>query len=108
MLDVMGGENSDKFRDFRTRMARGFCALQENAEKIIILVEMMLMGQSDLPCFQGGKTLIGELKFRLFPNGRRMQFDECLRHINDLISQSVNNWRTKCYDRAQYCMQGIL
>lgn len=51
MLDVMGGENSDKFRDFRTRMARGFCALQANAEKIIIIVEMMLMGQNDLPCF---------------------------------------------------------
>ena len=51
MLDVMGGENSDKFRDFRLRMAKGFSALQANAEKIVILVEMMLMGQSDLPCF---------------------------------------------------------
>jgi phosphatidylinositol kinase/protein kinase (PI-3 family) len=108
MLDVMGGENSDKFRDFRTRMARGFCELQANAEKIIILVEMMLMGQSDLPCFVGGRSLIRDLKLRLFPNGRRMNFEDTLRHINDLISQSVNNWRTKCYDRAQYCMQGIL
>lgn len=44
MVDVMGGARSDKFRDFRTRMAKGFCALQENAEKLIILVEMMLMG----------------------------------------------------------------
>jgi len=32
-------------------MARGFMALQANAEKVIILVEMMLMGTSDLPCF---------------------------------------------------------
>ena len=44
MLDVMGGENSKMFREFRARMTRGFCALQANAEKIIILVEMMLMG----------------------------------------------------------------
>lgn len=51
MLDVLGGEQSAKFRDFRQRMARGFMALQANAEKIIILVEMMLMGTSDLPCF---------------------------------------------------------
>ena len=51
MMQVMDGENSTAFRNFRERMARGFSALQANAEKIIILVEMMLMGQSDLPCF---------------------------------------------------------
>ena len=89
-------------------MARGFMALQANAEKVIILVEMMLMGQSDLPCFQGGRKLLRDLKSRLFPTGARLQLDEALRHIDGLISQSVNNWRTKCYDRAQYCMQGIL
>ena len=27
MLDVMGGPNSDKFRDFRRRMAQGFLAI---------------------------------------------------------------------------------
>ena len=53
-------------------MSKGFHALQENAEKIIILVEMMLNGQSDLPCFIGGRTLVRELKDRLFPNQRRM------------------------------------
>eukprot|EP00354_Favella_ehrenbergii_P008867 CAMPEP_0170459748 /NCGR_PEP_ID=MMETSP0123-20130129/6331_1 /TAXON_ID=182087 /ORGANISM="Favella ehrenbergii, Strain Fehren 1" /LENGTH=213 /DNA_ID=CAMNT_0010724433 /DNA_START=465 /DNA_END=1107 /DNA_ORIENTATION=+ len=76
MLDVMGGENSKSFRDFRNRMARGFQALQANAEKIIILVEMMLMGQSDLPCFEGGRALLRDLKYRLFPNGARLQPDE--------------------------------
>ena len=40
-------------------MAKGFMALQENAEKIIILVEMMFMGTSDLPCFEGGRDLVG-------------------------------------------------
>lgn len=53
-------------------MARGFTALQENAERIILLVEMMLNGQSDLPCFIGGRTLIRDLKERLFPGARRM------------------------------------
>lgn len=104
----MGGENSKTFREFRNRMARGFQALQDNAEKIIILVEMMLMGQSDLPCFQGGRTLLRDLKYRLFPNGARLKPDEAQRHVDGLIQQSVNNWSTRCYDRAQYCMQGIL
>ena len=38
MMQVMDGENSTAFRNFRERMARGFSALQANAEKIIILV----------------------------------------------------------------------
>ena len=59
MIDVLGGLESSKFRDFRQRMAKGFMALQANAEKIIILVEMMLMGTSDLPCFESGRLLIG-------------------------------------------------
>ena len=79
-------------------------ALQANAEKIIILVEMMLMGQSDLPCFEGGRPLLRDLKYRLFPNGARLQQDDAQRHVDGLIQQSVNNWRTRCYDRAQYCM----
>jgi phosphatidylinositol 4-kinase len=76
MIAVLGGQDSNKFDDFRKRMARGFIALQENAEKIIILVEMMLNGQSDLPCFIGGRTLIRDLKDRLFPNMRRMTLVE--------------------------------
>ena len=76
MLDVLGGVNSNTFRNFRMRMAGGFKALQLNAEKIIILVEMMLMGQSDLPCFQGGRQLVRDLKERLFPNGQRFNSDQ--------------------------------
>ena len=76
MVAVLGGQDSNKFDDFRKRMARGFIALQENAEKIIILVEMMLNGQSDLPCFIGGRNLIRDLKNRLFPNMRRMTLVE--------------------------------
>jgi len=44
MIDVIGGDKSDKFNEFRRKMAKGFQALQASAEKIIILVEMMLMG----------------------------------------------------------------
>jgi phosphatidylinositol kinase/protein kinase (PI-3 family) len=86
MLDVLGGEESSKFRDFRQRMAKGFMALQGSAEKIIILVEMMLMGTSDLPCFEGGPLLLGQLKERLFPNGhRRLTQEQAQRHIDQLI-----------------------
>jgi hypothetical protein len=36
-------------------MKLGFMALQENAEQIILIIEMMFMGQNDLPCFKGGE-----------------------------------------------------
>ena len=104
MVDVLGGQGSKKFEDFRKRMARGFQALQNNAEKIIILVEMMLNGQSDLPCFEGGRELVKDLKERLFPNQRRLNAAETQQYVDGLISQSMNNWRTRCYDKFQYCV----
>ena len=99
MVDVLGGDHSKKFNDFRQRMALGFMALQENAERIIILVEMMLNGQSELPCFIGGRALVRELKERLFPNMRRLSANEAQQHVDELIAQSNNNWRTRCYDK---------
>ena len=67
-------------------MARGMRALQANAEKIIIIVEMMFMGQSDLGCFKGGANLIAELKERLFPEGKRKLSEEgSQRYIDGLI-----------------------
>ena len=51
-IDVLGGEKSKKFRKFRKLLQQGCMALQEHADKIMILVEMMMMGQGDLPCFE--------------------------------------------------------
>lgn len=61
-IEVLGGIKSKKFKKFRELMREGFTALHEHADKIIILVEMMLMGQADLPCFIKGEELIKELK----------------------------------------------
>ena len=44
MIDVLGGPDHKKFDDFRKRMAKGFVALQADAEKVILIVEMMLNG----------------------------------------------------------------
>lgn len=43
-IDVLGGEQSKKFKKFRKYLQTGFMALQEHADKIIVLVEMMVMG----------------------------------------------------------------
>lgn len=44
MVDVLGGIKSKKFLEFRELMRLGFMAIQEHADKIIKLVEMMFMG----------------------------------------------------------------
>jgi phosphatidylinositol 4-kinase len=67
MVEVLGGIKSKRFKEFREHMRLGFMAIQEHADKIIKLVEMMFMGLSDLPCFVLGEDLIGALKERIFP-----------------------------------------
>ena len=60
-MNLLQGPQSKKFKQFRKLMImyeishllfRGFMALQEHADKVIILVEMMMMGAKDLPCFE--------------------------------------------------------
>ena len=31
-----------------------------------------------------------------------------MKHVDDLISLSLGNWRTKWYDKFQYYVQGII
>ncbi len=82
-------------------------ALQEHADKIIVLVEMMMLGQSDLPCFYEGEDTLRTMKERFFPTGRVMNETECANFIEMLIKESYGNWRTRMYDQVQYCCQGI-
>ena len=84
-------------------MAAGFLALQEHADKILILVEMMLMGYNDLKCFEMGEDTVRVMKNNLFPDGRSLGKDEAQTYVNWLIDQSLDNWRTIWYDRVQYC-----
>eukprot|EP00347_Sterkiella_histriomuscorum_P016779 403351884 len=108
MVEVLGGKQSKKFREFRELMRLGFMAIQEHADKIIKLVEMMFLGQRDLPCFIEGEPLIKGLKDRILPGGHPMSEIEAARHIDQIISVSYDNWRTKVYDQFQYCCQGIV
>ena len=77
MVEVLGGIQSKKFKEFREQMRLGFMAIQEHADKIVKLVEMMVMGQPDLPCFVQGEALIKDLKGRILPNGRILSEVEC-------------------------------
>ena len=108
MVEVLGGIKSKRFREFREHMRLGFMAIQQHADKIIKLVEMMFLGLNDLPCFVLGENLIGDLKRRILPPSskgeqRLLNEAEAAQFVDGLIQTSYDNWRTKAYDKFQYC-----
>ena len=107
MVDCLGGPNGKYFEDFRKLLKKGFLAVNKHRHKIIILVEMMWCGNGKkLDCFEKGEQAIIELKKRLNPKNDIHKKD-IFKHVDDLIGQSVDNWRTKWYDIFQYYVQGI-
>lgn len=44
-MDIMDGELSDNFEYFRTLVVRGFLEARKHAERLFLLVEMMLSGE---------------------------------------------------------------
>jgi phosphatidylinositol kinase/protein kinase (PI-3 family) len=69
---------------------------------------MMYLGHGrNLPCFQNQEETINALKLRFAPKPN-MKTHDYLRHVDSLIEQSFDNWRTNWYDKFQYYVQGIL
>ena len=107
-VDIMGGTNTKMFNSFRKLLWKGFVALVAHYEKILILVEMMYCGHgNNLPCVEAGQKTIQELRQRFIPRPG-MKKRDYIAHVDTLISQFLDNWRTNWYDKFQYMLQGIL
>ena len=107
MVDCLGGIEGKYFSDFRKLLHKGFKAVNKHRLKISILVEMMYCGHGkNLDCFEKGQEAIDNLKMRLNPQ-ENMNNVDIKKFVDNLISQSVDNWRTKWYDIFQYYVQGI-
>jgi hypothetical protein len=68
-MDVMKGQKGKYFKKFRELMITGFLAIQDDAAKILILIEMMISVNKNLPCFSGSdsSTIVDEVTSRIFP-----------------------------------------
>ena len=107
MVDCMGGVKGKYFEEFKKLFRKGFAAINRHRNKIIILVEMMWCGHGkNLDCFEKGQEAINELKTRLNPRDK-MTPKDMNSLADELIDQSVENWRTKMYDIFQYHSQNI-
>eukprot|EP00002_Diphylleia_rotans_P000433 TRINITY_DN1022_c0_g1_i7.p1 TRINITY_DN1022_c0_g1~~TRINITY_DN1022_c0_g1_i7.p1 ORF type:complete len:162 (-),score=30.60 TRINITY_DN1022_c0_g1_i7:476-961(-) len=103
-VDVMGGKESGLFMRFRNLFVKGFLESRRHMDKLVLLVDMM-MSMSHLPCFKAGKATIDQMLKRFCPT---MTEDECVKHINTLIDDSIDAWSTRQYDNFQYLTNGIL
>jgi len=105
-VDLMGGPTSHHFRAFRELCARTFLCLRRHCYEITLLVEMLMVGNEDLNCFRGRpQDAVRELRerFRLDLNDRA-----CHEYVNALVDESIENWRTRWYDRYQRFCVGVL
>ena len=96
-VDVMGGQRSQAFKYYQSLMIKGFLALRKNAEHIISFVEMTMMSNKHLSCFEaGGENILQDLRNRF---KLELSNTECREFMLDLIEHSTDNWRTKWYDK---------
>jgi hypothetical protein len=105
-VEVLGGPDSHLFRIFRDLCVRTFIALRRHCMEIILLVEMLKIGNEELDCFRGRPDdAISELRgrFRLDLNDRA-----CTEYVYSLVDNSTENWRTDWYDRYQRYWVGVL
>jgi len=103
LVAVMDGAGSNVFHYFKALCIRGFMEVRKYSEKITLLVEMMLQG-AKMPCFAAMQQTVDALKER-FALG--LTEDECVEYVENLINQSMGNWRTRYYETFQWYTNGI-
>merc|ERR1719343_579470 len=105
-LDVMGGEFSDEYEDFRTLVVRGFLEARKHVDRIVLPVRMLLSSGSKLPCFrEGAEWILQTLQDRFYVN---LTEEACIEKVLELIDTSVNHWSTIHYDMYQKFVNGIV
>jgi len=106
-LEVMGsdadGKGSELFDYFKILCIQVFLSCRKHAQHILDLVEMMQ--HSAFPCFSGGPRVLNALKKRFHLAATE---EECIEICLNLISDSMDAWRTRQYDYYQRVLNGII
>ncbi|KAF2714745.1 phosphatidylinositol 4-kinase-like protein PIK1 [Pleomassaria siparia CBS 279.74] len=103
-VDVLGGIGSPAFEEFKSLCKRAFQALRKDAERMIMLVDLMGK-QSKMPCFAAGAAgVTNSLRARMMLH---LSKDEAEVFVDELVAKSVGSYYTRLYDTFQYRTQGI-
>ncbi|KAF2735923.1 hypothetical protein EJ04DRAFT_511379 [Polyplosphaeria fusca] len=91
-VDVLGGLTSPAFEEFKALSKRAFLALRKEAERLIMLVDMMGK-QSKMPCFAAGAAgVTNSLRARMMLH---MSREEAESFVDELIGKSVGSYYTR-------------
>ncbi|KAH3912041.1 hypothetical protein HBH56_120860 [Parastagonospora nodorum] len=103
-VDVLGGVTSPAFEEFKALCKHAFQALRKEAERLIMLVDLMSK-QSKMDCFKAGAASVtNSLRARLMLH---LSKEEAEVFVEELIAKSVGSYYTRLYDTFQYRTQGI-
>jgi phosphatidylinositol 4-kinase B len=104
-VELMGGPRSAAFRRFRSLCVRSFLVARKYRHRFTLLLEMMINGNENLPCFAGDpKGTIDRLAARFQPD---LDINACEDFVHSLIDASLDNWRTRWYDKYQRWCVGV-
>jgi phosphatidylinositol 4-kinase len=93
-VDVLGGIGSTAYDQFRALCKQAFQALRREAERLIMLVDMMGK-QSKMPCFAvGGAGVTNALRARMMLH---LSKEEAEAFVDELIAKSVGSYYTRLY-----------
>eukprot|EP01017_Pseudomicrothorax_dubius_P051338 TRINITY_DN9863_c0_g1_i1.p1 TRINITY_DN9863_c0_g1~~TRINITY_DN9863_c0_g1_i1.p1 ORF type:complete len:416 (-),score=65.38 TRINITY_DN9863_c0_g1_i1:17-1264(-) len=101
-VDLMGGLDSNMFMYLKILLVQGFMELRKHVDDLSILLQIM-MEDSELPCFVGFNLEEFKQRFRI-----SMTDKECWDYVDELVKESLDNWRTVQYDNFQRITNGIL
>uniref|UniRef100_A0AAV1VLS7 1-phosphatidylinositol 4-kinase n=1 Tax=Peronospora matthiolae TaxID=2874970 RepID=A0AAV1VLS7_9STRA len=106
MVETMGGQESEGFKEYVTLCTRGFVACQQHCDEICDLVDVMSR-QSPYPCFLGidADYILLRLRSRFKLS---LSKQETVAHVLSLVRKSNNNYSTRQYDNFQRMTNGIL
>jgi hypothetical protein len=91
-VDVLGGVTSPAFEEFKSLCKKAFQALRKDAERLIMLVDLMSK-QSKMPCFAAGAASVtNSLRVRLMLHLSR---DEAEGFVEELVAKSVGSYYTR-------------
>jgi phosphatidylinositol kinase/protein kinase (PI-3 family) len=117
-IDILGGFESSKYQEFRELLKRCFWDVRRQADRIVMIVELMQKGafpagtlalmnksapESRLPCFTIGEQTAQQLKERFQLGLTKKQCDE---FVDKLLDSSSLSSFTRLYDAFQTFSQG--
>ncbi|KAK4994851.1 Phosphatidylinositol 4-kinase pik1alpha (PI4-kinase)(PtdIns-4-kinase) [Elasticomyces elasticus] len=91
-VELLGGTASEAFARFKQLFKAAFQALRREAERIVMLVEIMGR-ESKMPCFGGGVTnVVTALRSRFV---LQMSKEEAEGWVEDLVAKSLGSYYTR-------------